>query len=78
VVQNAFRYLDNNGVGSLGLDWLMDVFRCDDHPRVRVRDKDSSQVKREFYEGMSIRCKGGLIDRDAFMDYYMDISATLP
>jgi len=42
VVENAFRFLDSGNKGCLELEWLMGVFRAEEHPRVRVRDKDSS------------------------------------
>lgn len=78
MVENAFKYLDSHQKGQLAVDDLLNLFQSDEHPRVRVRDKESSQVKREFYEGITKRSQRGIIDLEGFKDYYIDVSATLP
>ena len=57
---------------------LEKLYKPENHPRVKTRDKLCENVFNEFSQGIRARAKDGHVDLESFMEFYADLHATLP
>ncbi|CAI2375623.1 unnamed protein product [Moneuplotes crassus] len=78
VVKYVWDLLDQDMAETLDFSYLTSSFQAANHPRVKLREKTAEQVQEEFEVGLGYRCNDGPVSKDAFFDYYADVSACLP
>jgi Ca2+-binding EF-hand superfamily protein len=78
VVKHAWQSLDEAGAGRISWGKLQTAYQVEAHPRVRTREKKSETVRAEFVETLGKFQSAGLINEQAFIQYYADVNATLP
>lgn len=79
IVKHAFQFLNVNNEDKIRIDDLLRLYRPEDHPRVRTREKTVDQVLTEFKNAIKKKSSDGVnITEAEFLDYYADVNATLP
>ena len=78
VVKHAFQHLDSAGTGQLDLARLLRQYDELRHPRVTTREKPAAQVRDEIESVLPRYSQNGVISEDAFLAYYLNISACVP
>lgn len=77
----AFKKIDADGSGSLTVDDVANVYNASAHPDVVQGKKSEEKVLEEFlsgFEGTSRSRGDGVVTLKEFMDYYTDLSGSIP
>ena len=54
------------------------LYKPENHPRVKTREKLAVNIFTEFSEGLRARSVDGQVNLENFMEFYADLNATLP
>ncbi len=78
VVKYVWELLDTDHAETLDFEHLCSSFQAANHPRVKLREKTADQVQSEFQVGLGYRSNDGPVSKEAFLEFYADVSACLP
>lgn len=78
LVDMAFKALDCTGDGRVTIDDLRDSYDVTSHPGVQAGLVSKEQALKDFLNQWDRTEKDGVVTREEFIDYYRDISASIP
>eukprot|EP01017_Pseudomicrothorax_dubius_P009760 TRINITY_DN13383_c0_g1_i9.p1 TRINITY_DN13383_c0_g1~~TRINITY_DN13383_c0_g1_i9.p1 ORF type:complete len:501 (+),score=153.03 TRINITY_DN13383_c0_g1_i9:30-1532(+) len=79
IVKEAWNFLDIERRGRLAIADLERIYKAESHPRVRTRAKTAQQIRDEFSSGIRSRSRDGVtVTQNEFLEYHMDVNASLP
>lgn len=77
LIMMAFDVLDKDGSGEVTIEDVRAAYSAKLHPEVRAGRKTEDEVLREFLSQWDTLEKDGIVQRDEFLDYYKDVSASI-
>ena len=78
IVLKAFKVLDKSGDGMITIEDIEESYNVDQHPDVVNSRRTREDVLEEFLSQWDTIEKDGVVTRDEFMEYYRNISASIP
>jgi len=78
VLDQAFDHIDESRDGDISITEMKKKFSCSTHPSIIDKTATKEQVTKEFLSQWDKARADGKVDRDDFIDYYADISSSIP